>query len=569
MHTCAYANFYVYLRGFWGNINVQLETMKKNGLHIRFCWITAIMLFISLFSFRAQADEVVAIKNNLLYDATATPNLQLEFKLAPKWSLELGAGFNPFPLDDTKFPKWRHLSAWLAPRYWFCNVFNKGFISANVAYAHYNVAGSAYPVSWMYKQVKESRYEGDAVLAGLSFGWHFPITHYFSIELEGGVDAGYSWYKQYECRHCGDLTDENGRWAVLPKLGVNLSFPLGGNKETLAKRCDCEKLATSAEEATEEATEETAEEQPAEEVTEQPVEEVTEQPAEQTQPTEEQPVEQAQPTEEVTEQPVEQTQPAEEVGEQPVEQTQPVEEVAAEPTQPAEQPVVVEEEEPVNREPVAETVSSSTSVTKETDSSKLPSAPKKNKSWNPLLVPEYEYGPFDPTIPLSADKRNVFVYFDVDETKMDPDFFKNANIMDNVMRVIGETLEDPNLRITHIRIVGFASFDGSIAHNNNLAKNRAATIKKYIQSQYTIDDKVFDVVNGGESWTELQYNLDLVDFEGREDVQSIIESEQNADNREKQIKQLKEGDTYRHLRDNQKPILRNLGCITIFCENVE
>ena len=152
---------------------------------------------------------------------------------------------------------------------------------------------------------------------------------------------------------------------------------------------------------------------------------------------------------------------------------------------------------------------------------------------------------------------------------MDPDFFKNANIMDNVMRVIGETLEDPNLRITHIRIVGFASFDGSIAHNNNLAKNRAATIKKYIQSQYTIDDKVFDVVNGGESWTELQYNLDLVDFEGREDVQSIIESEQNADNREKQIKQLKEGDTYRHLRDNQKPILRNLGCITIFCENVE
>ena len=67
--------------------------------------------------------EHVAIKNNLIYDAAATPNIMLEILLAPKWSLELGVGFNPFPLDDTKFPKWRHIAAWIAPRYWFCNVF--------------------------------------------------------------------------------------------------------------------------------------------------------------------------------------------------------------------------------------------------------------------------------------------------------------------------------------------------------------------------------------------------------------------------------------------------------------
>ena len=133
--------------------------------------------------------EVVALKNNLAYDAILTPNLEIEFRLAPKWSMELGAAFNPFPLDDTKFPKWRHVSAWIAPRYWFCNVFNRGFLSFNVAYAHYNVAGNAWPVSWMYKQVKESRYQGDAVMAGVSYGWHFAISPHFSVELEGGVDA--------------------------------------------------------------------------------------------------------------------------------------------------------------------------------------------------------------------------------------------------------------------------------------------------------------------------------------------------------------------------------------------
>lgn len=123
------------------------------------------LLFFFVFHTRAMyaADEVVALKNNLLYDAAATPNLQLEIKLARRWTLEVGAGFNPFPLDDKKFPKWRHLSVSVAPRYWFCNAFHKDFISFNAAYAHYNVAGNAYPIAWMYPQIKDSRYR----LAGL------------------------------------------------------------------------------------------------------------------------------------------------------------------------------------------------------------------------------------------------------------------------------------------------------------------------------------------------------------------------------------------------------------------
>ena len=202
------------------------------------------LLFFFVFHTRAiyAADEVVALKNNLLYDAAATPNLQLEIKLARRWTLEVGAGFNPFPLDDKKFPKWRHLSVSVAPRYWFCNAFHKDFISFNAAYAHYNVAGNAYPIAWMYPQIKDSRYQGDAVMGGVSYGWHFGISPHFSIELEGGVDAGYSWYDQFECKHCGDKKNHGGRWLVLPKLAVNLVVPLGGNQETFAKRCDCELL---------------------------------------------------------------------------------------------------------------------------------------------------------------------------------------------------------------------------------------------------------------------------------------------------------------------------------------
>ena len=141
----------------------------------------------------SEKKEVVALKNNLFYDAMATPNLELEVLLDPKWTMEFGVGFNPFPLNDEKYPKWRHLVVSVAPRYWFCHPFNRGFFSFNAAYAHYNVAGDAYPVAYMYKQVRENRYQGDAVMAGVSFGWHFPISPHFSIELEGGADAGYTW----------------------------------------------------------------------------------------------------------------------------------------------------------------------------------------------------------------------------------------------------------------------------------------------------------------------------------------------------------------------------------------
>ena len=39
------------------------------------------------------------IKNNLLYDATSTPNLSLEFGLNKKQTFDVQVGFNPFDLD--------------------------------------------------------------------------------------------------------------------------------------------------------------------------------------------------------------------------------------------------------------------------------------------------------------------------------------------------------------------------------------------------------------------------------------------------------------------------------------
>lgn len=51
-----------------------------------------IFLFIGI-SLSAQN---VAIKTNLLYDATTTFNLSAEIGLTPQWTLDLSANYNPF-----------------------------------------------------------------------------------------------------------------------------------------------------------------------------------------------------------------------------------------------------------------------------------------------------------------------------------------------------------------------------------------------------------------------------------------------------------------------------------------
>ena len=431
-----------------------------------------------------QKTEIVALKNNLAYDAILTPNLQLEFRLTDQWSIEAGVGFNPFPIKDTKFPKWRHVSVSVAPRYWFCHVFNRGFFSFNAAYAHYNVAGNAWPVSWMYKQVKDHRYQGDAVMVGESFGWHFPISPHFSIELEAGIDVGYTWYKEYECKHCGKQTARSGHWFVLPKIGVNIVVPLGGDELSLARRCDCEKLDQAPEE---------------------PVDTIVEE------------------------------EPEERIG-------------ASRLTVPLGFAVlpVVAKVEPFEVE-----------------------VDHMQQLRSRLLRSEEEYEPYNQTMAMSADPRNTFIYFDVNVTKMDRSFIENDKLMDSIMTIIGDAVSDSLIRITHIQIVGYASFDGRVSYNNRLAGSRAQTIKDYIKSLYpSLPDSVFSVCNGGESWAELRYHLSHVEFEGRDEVFRIMDTEPDPDKREMLIKKLHGGATYRYMRDELKRILRNLGCITVFCEPV-
>lgn len=74
----------------------------------------------------------LAVKTNLLYDASSTINLGTEIGLSPKWTLDLSANYNGWTFSENK--KWKHWLAQPEARYWLCERFNGHFVGAHLEY---------------------------------------------------------------------------------------------------------------------------------------------------------------------------------------------------------------------------------------------------------------------------------------------------------------------------------------------------------------------------------------------------------------------------------------------------
>lgn len=59
----------------------------------------ALMIGLCFLALDASAQKV-AVKTNLLYDATSTINLGVEFALTPKWTLDVAGNYNPWTFSN-------------------------------------------------------------------------------------------------------------------------------------------------------------------------------------------------------------------------------------------------------------------------------------------------------------------------------------------------------------------------------------------------------------------------------------------------------------------------------------
>ncbi|HML66125.1 MAG TPA: DUF3575 domain-containing protein [Dysgonomonas sp.] len=176
-------------------------------------------MIITIFCPLGKAQEV-AIKSNLAYWATATPNLGMEFALGRKSTLDISGGLNPFEFSDNK--RFKHWLVQPEYRWWFCEAFNGHFLGIHAHGAQFNVGGWDIPIGRL-DVFKDKRYEGYLYGGGISYGYQWVLTNRWNFEFNIGAGYARIHYDEYPCKDCGTKQDE-GNYNYWGVTKVGLSF---------------------------------------------------------------------------------------------------------------------------------------------------------------------------------------------------------------------------------------------------------------------------------------------------------------------------------------------------------
>lgn len=165
--------------------------------------------FLLVFSgMRAQS---FAVKTNLLYWATLTPNISIEAKLSKQFTTDLQAAYNPFTLQDGK-----KLKFWLAQpelRYWFCDAFEGHFLGVHLHAAQF------------YAVPKDKVYDGYLAGGGLTYGYNWILSPRWNLEALIGVGYAHLWYKEYPNIDCIKCHEDKTKDYIGPtKVALTVSY---------------------------------------------------------------------------------------------------------------------------------------------------------------------------------------------------------------------------------------------------------------------------------------------------------------------------------------------------------
>ncbi len=182
-----------------------------------------------------------------------------------------------------------------------------------------------------------------------------------------------------------------------------------------------------------------------------------------------------------------------------------------------------------------------------------------------MLVPRGRYMPYLRTEVLSRREDVLCVYYELDSITLKRNFRKNYVKLDTIVNAINTMLADTMAEIRTIQIIGLASVEGSIAHNEWLARERGKALKKYIIQETGVADSLFEVNNGGEAWAEFAWQIENSDFIGKNRVMKILkDSTIWPERKEELIKRMNGGRTYDYIRNNLLADQRNAGYIRVY-----
>lgn len=179
------------------------------------------LIFFCLTALTTRAQHV-AIKTNLLYDATATVNLGLEVGLGQKFSLDVSGDYNDWPAYNGM--QWKHWLVQPELRYWKCDRFNGHFFGLHALGGEYDVYNVKLPFG-LYPGAADGDYRGSFVGGGLSYGYQWLIGQRWNLEATIGVGYMYTKYDRYADPD-SDVKQRSGSKNYIgpTKVGISIMF---------------------------------------------------------------------------------------------------------------------------------------------------------------------------------------------------------------------------------------------------------------------------------------------------------------------------------------------------------
>ena len=122
----------------------------------------------------------------------------MELALAPQWTLDLSAAYNPWTFRNDK--KMRFWLAQPEARYWFCEKFEGHFVGMHLHGGQY------------YGGFSKKRYDGYLAGGGFTYGYDWILSPHWNLETLIGIGYARLWYKQrpnLPCAKCFSNKTEN------------------------------------------------------------------------------------------------------------------------------------------------------------------------------------------------------------------------------------------------------------------------------------------------------------------------------------------------------------------------
>lgn len=146
-----------------------------------------------------------------------------------------------------------------------------------------------------------------------------------------------------------------------------------------------------------------------------------------------------------------------------------------------------------------------------------------------------------------------------------PDHGNNAEELNKMTTLLNQILQDSLLSVNKIVITGICSPDGLYASNQELARNRAETVKNYLVTRLGASPDLIHLDYIAEDWVGLRDAVEKSDLQDKSTIFSLIDSSLSPNAKSRALIRLPQ---YRVIKTQMLPGLRRVQYAIFYTEKI-